>query len=619
MKIETSVFQKHVELRIESLLPIPYFAILMVSTVREVSAYIRAHSSRNPPIGDDLARAHIVWPNSLREYFHPITSTDKLRQMRLKSPGTARVEVRDFVLAEVGRALEEIKEAGIGESEIENSPLKFFDAFLKKKLLDDPKPQRGLQAVPKVAEKGLDLFADDFAVTVSAPVKNSDMGRLAGAGFPAAKLVENTNWATIELRVAPAFDPNSHDRDAKRRLKELFEIVALLCENYLKFRFEERYGHSVFFPGIGLGKAHILASAHLSLAKVQEDNRKFVGLFSVIREARGTVTNVPAHRNTVVRDLLWLRPHYSEVGSAGIHDYSAEGHGHRLGFYFSAFDRMVYEIKRIIFRDGSLMIDAIAHLDSSGSKSMCLYFPLMKPSNLLCSFGGMLGHAHDAGRGDIHEADSLDPLSKRTQSTGGLDAAASVRHRRVGGWTAVFYRPELDDTTSAHLQNYLSMYSDSLRLDVREDYDRNIEFLFDFADKNKLIGFYFSDLMLKRSKGTERAQLIASSKYFRDFFTVDSDYTQSLRKFLNEKIDSIIGNREKVLEFIERLVIEQLMYCITPQYNGVLETARFATNLSHFSQPQNLMSARSYHETYMRPDAKNLDEGVKTQRIKSDE
>ena len=130
------------------------------------------------------------------------------------------------------------------------------------------------------------------------------------------------------------------------------------------------------------------------------------GPYFVYRRARSSMTNSKADIDLIVRDFIWILPEPPEGSDS---DYQA------YGYYFSAFDKEVYEIDRVsgLVRPRSMLkIDATAFRTDKPEKSLFLYAPTI-------------------------------PLENTETFTLGTITGTLRDTKRTGGWTCVIVRPKL--------------------------------------------------------------------------------------------------------------------------------------------------------------------------------
>ena len=133
-------------------------------------------------------------------------------------------------------------------------------------------------------------------------------------------------------------------------------------------------GFAPDLPGIPINSPALLKARHWGRKRLRA--QPDLGLYYVVRQARGRRTGDQPKIDIIVRDLLWLRQTTESLDGTGVRDPydEAEQHGARLGYYFSSIDGQVFEITNIVKRGEIIMLDAVAPLDDGLTKSLCLYF-----------------------------------------------------------------------------------------------------------------------------------------------------------------------------------------------------------------------------------------------------
>lgn len=211
----------------------------------------------------------------------------------------------------------------------------------------------------------------------------------------------------------------------------------------------------------GMLAADELALAAECLGILEADGEpawKKTGLFCVVREARGPYTSEPRDINVVVRDLLWLRRCSGDNASGQVPEEKT-GPGGNLGFYFSAFDRIVYEIRNLTIRNGTMMIDAISFMETGSERSLCLYYPeSMHDHPLHCREGVLMGTIRDP--------------------------------ERSGAWKVLIVRP--DWSNLAELDAQLSIYLERMAKMGEQAYRVAVVKCFRFVSEARLVGVLYS-------------------------------------------------------------------------------------------------------------------------------
>jgi len=187
---------------------------------------------------------------------------------------------------------------------------------------------------------------------------------------------------------------NTPSSERMTDLPEIFESVFLLIV---------KDSDAAKKLSIGKISAALRATAMARDVETQFKALKNRGPYFIYRRARSSVTNQKTDIDIIVRDFIWLLPDLSENPQPV------------LGYYFSAFDEEVYEIRGIVVVEGQpsiLKIDGEAVRSHGANKLLSLYVP-----------------AVDFGRTD-------------TFSLGTIVGTLRDTHR-TGGWSCVAMRPQL--------------------------------------------------------------------------------------------------------------------------------------------------------------------------------
>lgn len=228
------------------------------------------------------------------------------------------------------------------------------------------------------------------------------------------------------LKIGRIEFPRGKDADLVRP----FLRLAKLCLG-------ERENHPVLH-GINAADVSTLAAECLGIVEADgEAAWKKTGLFCVVREARGPYTSEVRDINIIVRDLLWLR-RCTGTDPSGHVPEEKTGPGGNLGFYFSAFDRAVYEIRNLVIRNGTIMIDAISFMETGSERSLCLYYPESTHDHPLhCREGVLMGTTRDPARSGAWKVLIIRPdWSNRAV----LDAQLSVYLKQMANMNEQTYR-----------------------------------------------------------------------------------------------------------------------------------------------------------------------------------
>lgn len=308
-------------------------------------------------------------------------------------------------------------------------------------------------------------------------------------------------------------------------------------------------------PGLGIYYPSLRQGLLTPILPREDDNVARASLVSIVREARGSVTNSREDVNLIVRDLLWIRSFAKEPQAAVPIDEreyrqraSSDGdegflnmHGGRIGLYYSAIDGLVYEIKRIVHRDNIIMIDGVALLgvedgERKQSKSFCMYLPKFEDSNLDFTMGTLMG--------------------------------GTKNNVRTGAWTVIGMKPLISDNDTMVLERKLSIYADAFELMRRESYDWQIGEIARFIEATGLVGILHSRSMRHMPNLPETADADASIEAFRTLFRTVDSYRTQCDDVLEDVVSAIMQNgevddaalRDQLLWLIE----QQNSYAIAP-------------------------------------------------------
>jgi hypothetical protein len=259
-------------------------------------------------------------------------------------------------------------------------------------------------------------------------------------------------------------------------------------------------------PGIPAADEFALASEHSGLIETPGDSAwKKTGLFSIVREARGPYTSEKPDVNVIVRDLLWIRRRVGEDPSRRVSDDNNLGGD--IGFYFSTFDGIVYEIRNLKIRNRMVMLYAISFMRSGAERSLCMYYPeSVHDHPLHCTEGILMGTLRD--------------------------------EKRPGAWKVFIVRPDWNDLGTLDVR--LSIYLDHLRRLGRQEYDVAVAKCFDFVSANNLIGVLYS-----RDWARQNPQLSLESTrpQFRTMLFEKRAQARRDQIFVGNRIDEALRNK----------------------------------------------------------------------------
>jgi hypothetical protein len=284
---------------------------------------------------------------------------------------------------------------------------------------------------------------------------------------------------------------------------------------------------TVALPGYLAGEMFRLAkrlAGPVTIADLYSD--KIYGPYFVVRKARSAVTNQSMDSELIVRDLLWLRPLEIEPRAEGVRVEDQSTPTNALGYYISAVDRQVFEITSFSIRGDFVLLDGVAFLNASQTKSICMYMPrLPLQSEKKAAFASIIG---------------------------------MLRNRaRTGSWSVLAVRPTISDTELLRYHFTLSFFADCFSSANYKskvgDYDTGISQVYETFASKKLCGVLFSRNWLDRARkagdgqeidGVTSATLTNRLKAFDNCF----EYTDEHMTILDSYIDSIIEEEQELFE-----------------------------------------------------------------------
>jgi hypothetical protein len=258
----------------------------------------------------------------------------------------------------------------------------------------------------------------------------------------------------------------------------------------------------------GIAACDEFALAAECLGVVEADGEvawKKTGLFCVVREARGPYTNEVQDINIIVRDLLWLRHCTGGDPSGRVRD-DRTGPGGNLGFYFSAFDRVVYEVRNLTIRNGTMMIDAISFMKTGTERSLCLYYPESSHDHALhCREGVLMGTTRDPARS--------------------------------GAWKVLVVRPDWSNLPVLDAQ--LSVYLKRMTTLNQQEYRDVVIKCFRFVSEALLVGVLYSREWARKAPDPQIDEI---RHQFRDMLWLKRAKARRERIFLGNRIDAALGD-----------------------------------------------------------------------------
>jgi hypothetical protein len=292
-------------------------------------------------------------------------------------------------------------------------------------------------------------------------------------------------------------------------------------------------------PGITPSMGEAWLSRYAVIEQSSKNKINMSGLIQIVREARGAVTSDAQDTNLIVRDLLWIRSFTAEIGEHAVFDELYEKkpghrHGSPIGFYYSVIDGKVYELKRILVRDGVVMIDALALFDDpSFSKSLSMHLPIFDDASLNFSMGSLMG--------------------------------STTRQKRSGSWSVIAIRPSISHEESEKIDLALGIYADTLMDIDRSAYNKSITGLKEYLDDLRLGGVLSSDYLISSAPDSEKRKhffAVETQAEFRRVFRTVKEHRENCinyRDRLFQRIFSIqdVNEQKAVLKDILLSLIEQ--------------------------------------------------------------
>lgn len=535
---------------------ISYFCVSYASVLRVVvdllaekhpdifdHARIRTSQSGTPtPLAEIMPNNHgdgalvafnprFIWGDNLDIHFIP---QEGFTQLKINNEEERRVGA--FFQALTTGLLDFVIEKLFSDDpgKIESSPFAFLNAFARQ-LKRTPQLNKTIRNVsvrlPKTPRKIIDGYAPEVD-------HQGDLCTLSFAGLNFRHGTKNT-------------------QAVHRTCRRVFTLFLAHFEEWYKDHFGQE---DVFYPSLPGVKPYQPALqmglvSELTYSKNMQSDH--TGFFCIVREARGSITNRGRDMNLLVRDLLWIRPGRVESNSFAFDETahqlphqdgnSAEDHGSRIGYYYSAIDGLVYEIKRVVVRANIMMIDGLAILAKDKEKnidrppkSMCLYLPLIDNEDMAFTMGTLIG--------------------------------GTATNTRTGGWSVVAIRPPLESLEfglERLLEKKFCIYADSLARMRRVGYDALIERFAEFIEQTGLVGILHSRSLVSAALGDAKsAYAEAAVSAFRHLFKIMPDYRDNCQSMLDEieqlVFDGDTPDREGFREVITNLIEQQNSYAIAP-------------------------------------------------------
>lgn len=300
-------------------------------------------------------------------------------------------------------------------------------------------------------------------------------------------------------------------------------------------------------PGITPAMGDAWISRYAALEQSNKNNINMSGLIQIVREARGAVTSDAEDTNLIVRDLLWIRSFTEEIGEHAVFDEDYRNttgyrHGSPIGFYYSVIDGKVYELKRIMVRDGVVMIDALALFDDpSFSKSLSMHLPIFDDASLNFSMGSLMG--------------------------------STTRQKRSGSWSVIAIRPNISQEESEKIDLALGIYADTFMNIDRSTYNKSINGLKEYFDSLRLGGVLSSDYLISSAPDSEKRKHVFAVEIqaeFRRVFRTVKEHRENCIKYRDRLLQRIYSIRDVndqkafLQEALLSLIEQQNSFAICP-------------------------------------------------------
>lgn len=217
-----------------------------------------------------------------------------------------------------------------------------------------------------------------------------------------AHVPSNPAWKPVLQRLCEQAN-TGNNTESKDRLPKLPEIFEQIVEVIVGVEGKTELCHHFQLGRIG---AALRATSMWRDIESRFMEQRVRGPYFVYRRARSSMTSSKTDIDLIVRDFIWILPEPPESSDA---DYPVHG------FYFSAFDKEVYEVDRVagLVRPRSMLkIDATAFRTDKPEKSLFLYAPTI-------------------------------PLENTETFTLGTITGTLRDTKRTGGWTCAIVRPKL--------------------------------------------------------------------------------------------------------------------------------------------------------------------------------
>lgn len=303
------------------------------------------------------------------------------------------------------------------------------------------------------------------------------------------------------------------------------------------------------------------------------------GPYYVVRKARSAVTDVPGDRNLLVRDMMWIRPLDGNPSAQGHRSDNPARPTVALGYYVSAIDKQVFEITHIAVRNDVVMLDAVAYLDGTETKSICVYLPeMLMQARQQVDFASIIGTLRDQSR--------------------------------TGAWSALVTRPDLVPDEMLGLHYALIFFADAFSMknfgDKAENYDPLINKVFWALCYAQHCGVIYSQDWEEKARqapegdiyGVALGELLKRKEAFEACFK----YSKRHMKVVEDSVDSLIKEMSITQDGEVRVSRSKLKNFLVEMYTKAEQTAINPTSVrgkektfKYFSNPKTT-PALPYHQ-----------------------
>ncbi|TQF27565.1 hypothetical protein UNPF46_29980 [Bradyrhizobium sp. UNPF46] len=479
--------------------PYAFFCTTFIAALEQLHHSLPTHPTVRSKFSALVHHGSVRWPNRLTKYFA------RFDREQLRESGSAMEESGEF--------LEALLDAFLEDHTQSRNSLGFFTSFR--------------EALSKYHFR-LDRVLKDF----SYDEKTSDQ---EGSEISGPLHIEFE-----EFRAKGRKNSAHQKTDAAKQLSTVVKRV--LGSDRIGTYFVRN--QALPFPGIPAHDENFLKSRlhglrHPGSAAVRKD----YGLFCLIRQSRGLVNKDPLLVETIVRDVLWLRPQAEEIGERTI--WTGDGAQSKLGYFFSTVDDLVFTVTSVSRRGDLLMLDLVAFCSDDTTRCGCLYLAsASEPVKHNFSVGTLMGTTREAPR--------------------------------TGGWSVIGARPRLEDSESNRADTDLSVYSDFLSAKAgARDYFTTIASLSQYVKTTRLGGVIYSKAWEADSQAKARQNMRQRRAAFRDLLWLAPEERELLRRTVKDELAKL-GDSPS-LDQIEELLLDRFMAeacCSIVPMNVAMETIR---------------------------------------------